>query len=293
MDYFWFEKSFFGDVIGVYDDTGTKLVSYTYDAWGICRSTAYNTQANATLRQIASHNPFRYRGYYLDSDTGYYRLGDRLHDPALGRFLCPDKYVSTGQGILGYNMYAYCGNNPVMRVDCSGECWHIIAGAAAGGAIGAVSSILSQLATEREINWRLVGISALSGILSGALASTGVGVVIQISGQAAISGVESFVSQGIKDGFDNIDYGSVAFDALIGGVTSINSGLSKGEAKHLMKQGINTVKNFRGFAKTAKYYFSQTYTMFYKPLKDDSIRDGIKEVFITIATYYLEQWISG
>ena len=36
-----------------------------------------------------------------------------------------------------------------------------------------------------------------------------------------------------------------------------------------MKQGINTVKNYRGFFRTAKYYFSQTYTMFYEPLIED------------------------
>ena len=34
-----------------------------------------------------------------------------------------DGYVSTGSGVLDTNMFAYCGNNPVVRSDTSGKCW--------------------------------------------------------------------------------------------------------------------------------------------------------------------------
>ena len=43
--------------------------------------------------------------------------------PQWGRFLNADGYVSTGTGLLGYNMYAYCGNNPVMYMDLTGHSW--------------------------------------------------------------------------------------------------------------------------------------------------------------------------
>ena len=66
-------------------------------------------------------NPFRYRGYYYDTDTGLYYLQSRYYNPKWGRFLNADGYVSTGMGLLGHNMYAYCGNNPVMGYDPTGE----------------------------------------------------------------------------------------------------------------------------------------------------------------------------
>jgi len=66
-------------------------------------------------------NPFRYRGYYYDIETGFYYLNSRYYDPAVGRFINADSYATTGQGVLGSNMFAYCLNNPVNRVDQSGS----------------------------------------------------------------------------------------------------------------------------------------------------------------------------
>ena len=69
---------------------------------------------------IAVSNPFRYRGYYYDSKLEMYYLASRYYDPAVGRFINADGYVSTGQGLTGFNMFAYCGNNPVLYVDIFG-----------------------------------------------------------------------------------------------------------------------------------------------------------------------------
>ena len=66
-------------------------------------------------------NPFRYRGYYYDTDTGLYYLQSRYYNPQWGRFLNADGYVSTGTGMIGFNMYAYCNNNPVMGYDPNGN----------------------------------------------------------------------------------------------------------------------------------------------------------------------------
>ena len=111
-----FEKNLQGDVVAVYNSSGTKLASYTYDAWGKVTTTYSNGGASTGAR----YNPFRYRGYYYDDDTGLYYLNTRYYDPSMGRFINADIYVSTGQGIIGNNMYAYCNNNPVMYVDING-----------------------------------------------------------------------------------------------------------------------------------------------------------------------------
>lgn len=65
-------------------------------------------------------NPIRYRSYYYDTDTEFYYLHSRYYNPEVGRFLNADGYITTGQGVLSYNMFAYCGNNPVMYSDPSG-----------------------------------------------------------------------------------------------------------------------------------------------------------------------------
>ena len=67
------------------------------------------------------NNPFTYRGYYYDSDLGLYYLQTRYYDSETARFINADSFVSTGQGILGNNMFAYCGNNPVNGIDPFGE----------------------------------------------------------------------------------------------------------------------------------------------------------------------------
>ena len=72
---------------------------------------------------VANNNPLRYRRYYYDTETGFYYLQSRYYDPIVKRFLNADSYGSTGQGFLGYNMFAYCGNNPVSRTDPSGHSW--------------------------------------------------------------------------------------------------------------------------------------------------------------------------
>ena len=83
------------------------------------------TNASGTLITDTTHighrNPIRYRGYYYDVETGFYYLQSRYYDPYAGRFLSTDSYISTGQGVLGHNMFAYCGNNPVMGYDPFGH----------------------------------------------------------------------------------------------------------------------------------------------------------------------------
>ena len=117
-DTYGFEKNLQGDIVAVYDvSTGTKFISYRYNAWGLCSTTYHNSGSTTT----ATKNPFKYRGYYYDSDLGLYYLQSRYYDSNTCRFINADGYVSTGQGLTGYNMFAYCNNNPVMHVDYTGE----------------------------------------------------------------------------------------------------------------------------------------------------------------------------
>ena len=105
----------FGDVLGLYNTSGTLVVKYLYDPWGkLMRVTDQNGNTITDAESVALRNPFRYRGYYYDTDTGWYYLNSRYNDPETGRFINADGYASTGQGMIGCNMFAYCNNNPVI-----------------------------------------------------------------------------------------------------------------------------------------------------------------------------------
>ena len=101
-----------GDVEKLVTANGATVAAYSYDPYGQIRS------ATGTL---ATTNPLRYRGYYYDDESGWYYLQSRYYDPTLGRFINADALVSTGQGFLGYNMFAYCRNSPVLLADFEGE----------------------------------------------------------------------------------------------------------------------------------------------------------------------------
>ncbi len=116
FDEYYFTKNLQGDIIGIYDGTGKIVVEYRYDAWGKLHSYGYYPEGE----YIAEINPFRYRGYYFDQETGFYYLNSRYYDPSVKRFINADVYITTGQGFNSFNMFVYCLNNPIMNVDYTG-----------------------------------------------------------------------------------------------------------------------------------------------------------------------------
>ena len=114
-DIYWYEKNLQGDIVAVYEESGVKVASYVYDAWG--NHETYYHHGGQVLSVVK--NPFRYRGYYYDIDLGLYYLNSRYYDSVVGRFINADS--SLYHNIFGYNMFAYCNNNPVNYYDQTGE----------------------------------------------------------------------------------------------------------------------------------------------------------------------------
>ncbi|HML68250.1 MAG TPA: RHS repeat-associated core domain-containing protein [Clostridia bacterium] len=100
------------DIVGLMDNSGAVMVSYSYDSWG--KSLTVSGTLATTLGQ---DNPFRYRGYHYDTETGLYYLQTRYYDATVCRFISADEYLTTGQGIVGNNTYVYCLNNSVCSHD--------------------------------------------------------------------------------------------------------------------------------------------------------------------------------
>ncbi len=167
-----FEKNLQGDVVAVYNQSGSKVATYSYDAWGKTVVSLVSS-ASATDKLVAgTYNPFRYRGYYYDNDIEMYYLGTRYYNQDWGRFLNADAtgvLTASPMSFTDKNLFAYCDNNPIARTDDGGEFWHIAIGAVVGAIGGAVSSIVSQAISGEKINWKAVGISAAGGAVSGAI----------------------------------------------------------------------------------------------------------------------------
>ena len=108
-------KNLQGDVIAILDENGNTVVSYGYDAWGAplwCTG-----ELAETLGKV---QPFRYRGYVFDEETGLYYLRSRYYNPQCGRFVNADVLIGAGK-LLSHNLFAYCDNVPVSFSDKHGQ----------------------------------------------------------------------------------------------------------------------------------------------------------------------------
>ena len=189
------------DVIGLIDSTGNQVVSYRYDTWGNPMSM---TDTSGT--GIGTLNPFRYREYCYDEETGLYYLGSRYYDPVVGRFVNADDpalLLSGSVGAIDKNLYAYCDNNPINRIDDGGEYWNIVAGAVIGGAISVGMELANQVISSKiageKVNWteagKAIAISAVSGAIGGGMTAAGVPVNIERAVTGAISGLTEAYTQ--------------------------------------------------------------------------------------------------
>ena len=118
---YYYAHNWRGDITSIYDGEGNMVAKYEYDAWGnVLTVTNSNNSEITDPNHIANLNPFRYRSYYYDSESGLYYLMSRYYDPVTHRFVNADGYFQSGDNILDTNMNAYCRNNPIMNLDFTG-----------------------------------------------------------------------------------------------------------------------------------------------------------------------------
>jgi len=108
-------KNLQGDVIGIVNASGAYVVQYAYDAWGRLLS-----KTGSMASTLGTLNPFRYRGYVYDEETGLYYLRSRYFNPTWCRFVNADSVLEMGKGYLGGNQFMYSLNTPIGRIDEAG-----------------------------------------------------------------------------------------------------------------------------------------------------------------------------
>ena len=121
---YFYRKDAQGNIIALLDSNGNVVVRYVYDAWGNHAVQDANGADIADASHIGNRNPFRYRGYYYDTETELYYLQTRYYDPETGRFITIDDIAvldTTRDYPNGLNLYAYCFNDPINAGDDEGN----------------------------------------------------------------------------------------------------------------------------------------------------------------------------
>ena len=156
---------------------GLIIGEYNYDAWGNVSIYKYNG-ISIDDSFVIDNNPFRYKGYYYDTETNLYYLINRYYSPDIYIFISPDSvnYLDIYR-INGLNQYCYCYNNPVMYADPNGNIAFLIVTAIIGAAIGfGIAAYKDYKADDKWFNgnaWSYVGYT-LGGAAIGAIAGAGI-----------------------------------------------------------------------------------------------------------------------
>ena len=170
------------DVVKLIDNSGDAVVEYIYDSWG-----RVVTTSGTLATTLGADQPFRYRGYVYDTETGWYYLQSRYYSPETCRFISADVLLSTGQGVLGHNSFAYCLNNPVNRVDPSGysSFWDNLKNALTVVAVVAIAVAAVAVIGTRGMALALVG----GGVAASAATAATVATAAVATGAVAAAGV--------------------------------------------------------------------------------------------------------
>lgn len=146
---YYYVKNLQQDIIGLKDADFNTIATYTYDAWGKLLSIKGSDGKEITNENHIAHiNPFRYRSYYYDKETGLYYLKKRYYDPNWCKFINTDNLIN--KDALGTNTYSYCSNEPINRADSSGQGWFVLGAIVAGAVIGGTIKVISNIVNKKK-----------------------------------------------------------------------------------------------------------------------------------------------
>ena len=251
-----------GDVLQLRDHTNAPVANYYYDAWGkLLGITDANGNAITAFNSVAVLNPIRYRGYFYDTETGFYYLNSRYYDPEIGRFINADAMIKApGLNALSTNMFTYCANNPILYSDSTGQ-WFLFDDLIAG-AVGLVVGVTSQFVGDvvhsvsqgkwEFSSWETYVGSGVGGAVGGITAI----YAGPVAGAAVGAGTSTLVGQTLENltGRNKRSTSEIltntAIDATIGGLTSkflpVNvPGITKGRnsMSAVYQSGLTKIKN--------------------------------------------------
>ena len=151
-------------ITGLVDANGAAVVNYRYDSWGRLLGIT-----GSLAETLGKDNPYRFKGYYYDEETGMYYLKSRYYQPEICRFISADDIsimLDNPMSLWDKNLYVYGDNDPVNKKDDDGE----IAQFVAMGIIGAVTNVgisfIASKVTGQDYGWKDAVVDAAVGALS-------------------------------------------------------------------------------------------------------------------------------
>ncbi len=237
-----------GDVVAIVNSSGTEVARYTYDAWGNLIATY-----GCTAGTIGYLNPLRYRGYVYDQETGLYYVSSRYYDPEIGRWINADGVMSdVGGDIRGYNLFAYCMNNPVNMSDPTGNwpSWatKLVAAVAVVAVVAAVAAITVATAGAG---------TAAAVIAVGAAKGAAIGLVTGAAIGAGTAAVNHRVSTGTWEGADKAALEGAGDGALSGAITGAVTGAASGATKVAQAAKAWDSGTFKSGYQSMKYHYNK------------------------------------
>ncbi|MCL2450917.1 MAG: Hint domain-containing protein, partial [Polyangiaceae bacterium] len=156
---------------------------------------------------VRDSEPYGFTGQEFDAEAGVYDFGTRFYDPVLARFLSVDHTVVRDHKLglsdpQQINPYAYSRNNPTSLRDAQGRFWHIVAGAAIGGAFGTAVYTASALYNHEKLTVRGAIGAFTQGAVTGAVvaATGGAGLLVASEASAAANVAGGVLNRGITTG---------------------------------------------------------------------------------------------
>ena len=239
-----------GDVVRLISATGATEAMYTYDAWGKPLSvTDASGNAISDASHIANVNPLRYRGYYYDVETGFYYLQSRYYDPEVGRFINADDRIAGISGdVKGYNLFAYCFNNPVNMIDDNGA-WPSWA-----TKLVAAVAVVAVVAVAAAVTVATAGAgTAIAAVAVGAAKGAAIGLAVGAANGAAGGAISHRISTGSWSGAGEAALNGMADGALSGAITGAITGGIKGGMSYTPKTTASPVSSNTTSTPNIKY----------------------------------------
>ncbi len=206
---YYYLKDLTNDIVAILNEDSQIIAEYYYDGYGNC-----TIETNKYTSDIATVNHLRYRGYYLDDETGFYYLSSRYYDPSICRFISQDEieYLGASATTVSYNLYAYCLNDPINNSDSSGNLsipnWAKVVIGVAAIAVGVISTAIVGGAVSVAVIASLK--LSLSSAIVSSLSNAIVGGATHLITNKSIKGLAKTVIQYSIDGFcDGFMWGGI------------------------------------------------------------------------------------
>ena len=179
-------------------------------------------------------------------NLGLYYLKSRYYDPETGRFISPDNVdvlLATPTALTDKNLYLYCDNNPVMRVDEDGEFWNYLIGGAVGAVLGGLSAAYSSYQTMGYVDSSVVFIGVTTGAIGGVIGASGLPWYVQSLAAASLSIVNDVASSRVQG--QEINHMDVAYNAMIAAASSAIASsityLARSSSEKTIESGVGRV----------------------------------------------------